>query len=109
MIVETVDFYNGLIIYNVSAVEDISTWCVCESLQMRLLQESPDECSATKSELHTPWPAATDYLTDSIEQLLLSSAYTYYSLAFAVSRCAPPPYLCSVYLSDYRQASQDVA
>ena len=63
MIVETVDFYNGLIIYNVSAVEDISTWCVCESLQMRLLQESPDECSATKSELHTPWPAATDYLT----------------------------------------------
>ena len=34
MIVETVDFYNGLIIYNVSAVEDISTWCVCKSLQM---------------------------------------------------------------------------
>ena len=56
-----------------------------------------------------PWLVATDYLTDSIEQLLLSSAYTYYSLAFAVSRCAPPPYLCSVYLSDYRQASQDVA
>lgn len=34
MIVETVEFYNGLIIYNVSAVEDISTWFVCESLQM---------------------------------------------------------------------------
>ena len=73
------------------------------------VQESPDECSATRSELHTPWLVATDYLTDSIEQLLLSSAYTYYLLAFAVSRCAPPPYLCSVYLSDYRQASQDVA